>query len=52
MLESTTTSRAIRSEPQKANMMVHTFPGVVIGEKSPYPMVVRVMTVNQIELKY
>ena len=51
IVDSTSTSKAIRSAPQKARMMVVNFPGYVSGEISPYPMVVMVITVNQTELK-
>lgn len=47
-----TTKEDIRRAPQKANIMVTNFPGGVTGEISPYPIVVSVITVNQIELKY
>ena len=38
--------------PQKARRIVIILPGIVPGETSPYPIVVRVTTVNQIALKY
>jgi len=51
MLETMTTTRERRSAPQKANIIVKNRPGYETGDISPYPIVVRVITVNQHALK-
>ena len=51
MLDTVTTRRDRRTAPQKASKIVVNLPGYVPGPISPYPMVVSVMTVNQMALK-
>lgn len=51
MLEVMTTIMEIRKAPQRAVIMAISLPGKVHGEISPYPTVVRVMTMSQNALK-
>lgn len=51
MLDTVTTSREVRSALQNARIITATLPGFVPGEMSPYPMVVCVTTVNQMDSK-
>ena len=51
ILETVTTNKARSRAPQRANTIVMDLPITVHGDMSPYPIVVIVMTVNQIELK-
>ena len=51
-LETITTVNERRRAPQKARIIVIKRPGGETGDISPYPIVVRVITVNQHALKY
>ena len=52
ILDTVTTSRDVSKTLQNASIITIVLPQYVPGERSPYPIVEKVIAVNQIDSKY